>query len=137
MSSKLQDLALTPSKVDTTLFPFDKSGITMLIQIYVYDIIVASSSFQATAKLIHKLSTNFALKDLGDLHFFLGSEVKRCSNGLILTQETYAADCLPKVGMLQCTTCPTPLSISDKLSLTRTLGSEDITQYRSIIGDTT
>jgi histone deacetylase 1/2 len=97
---------------------------------------VASSSDQATTTLLHNLSTNFALKDLGDLHFFLGIEVKKWSNGLVLAQEKYATDLLTKVGMLQCTPCPTPLSVNDKLSLTdgSPLGSEDSTNYRSIVG---
>jgi hypothetical protein len=52
----------------------------------------------------------FALKDLGDLHYFLGIEVKKIPNGLLLTQAKYAANLLAKVGMKDCTTTPTPLS---------------------------
>jgi hypothetical protein len=64
--------------------------------IYVDDIIVVSSSDEATTVLLHNLSTHFALKDLGELHFFLGIEVKKCSNGILLTQEKYAKDLLKK-----------------------------------------
>jgi histone deacetylase 1/2 len=73
---------------------------------------------------------------LGDLHFFFGIEVKRVHDGLLLTQEKYAADFLVRVGMKKCTTAPTPLSSSEKLSLTdgSLLGPDDITQYRSIVG---
>jgi histone deacetylase 1/2 len=97
---------------------------------------VASSSDAATNALLRKLNHDFALKDLSDLHFFLGIEVKMSSNGVVLTQEKYAMDLLKKVGMLQCTTCPTPLSITEKLSLTdgESLGTEDSTNYRSIVG---
>jgi histone deacetylase 1/2 len=49
------------------------------------DIIVASSSPEATKMLLSDLQDDFALKDLGDLHFFLGIEVKRDSNGLVLS----------------------------------------------------
>jgi histone deacetylase 1/2 len=82
------------------------------------------------------LSVHFALKDLGELNFFLGIEVKKCSNGIVLTQEKYAKDLLKRVGMSLCTTCPTPLSTSEKLSLTDgiPLGSEDSTAYRSVVG---
>ncbi|KAK1649418.1 hypothetical protein QYE76_067223 [Lolium multiflorum] len=59
---------------DTFLFLYNKSGITMFILIYVDNIIVASSSDEATSRLLQNLSTGFALKDLGDLHFFLGIE---------------------------------------------------------------
>jgi histone deacetylase 1/2 len=78
----------------------------------------------------------FSLKDLGDLHFFLGIEVKKGSNSIVLTHEKYAMDFLKKVGMLHCTTCPTPLSVTEKLSLMdgEVLGTEDSTNYRSIVG---
>jgi histone deacetylase 1/2 len=97
---------------------------------------VTSSSDNAITALLRDLNENFAIKDLGDLHFFLGIEVKRISNGLLLTQEKYATELLEKVGMTKCKTAPTPLSSSDQLSLhTGTpLGPEDSTQYRSIVG---
>ena len=49
----------------------------MYILIYVDDIIVTSSSDQAITALLHHLSSEFALKDLGDLHYFLGIEVHK------------------------------------------------------------
>jgi hypothetical protein len=45
--------------------------------IYVDDIIVASSTPQATSVLLHDLKTDFVLKDLGELHCFLSIEVKK------------------------------------------------------------
>jgi hypothetical protein len=62
-------------------------------------IIVSSSSYQVTTTLINNLSSEFALKDLGEQNFFLGIEVKKSLNGLVLTQEKYAADLLTRVGM--------------------------------------
>jgi histone deacetylase 1/2 len=58
------------------------------------------------------------------------------SHGLLLTQEKYATDLLDKVGMRSCKSAPTPLSSSEQLSLTdgTPLGSEDSTQFRSIVG---
>jgi hypothetical protein len=45
--------------------------------IYVDDIIVVSSSIEAVVALLRDLKVSFALKDLGDLHYFLGIEVKK------------------------------------------------------------
>jgi hypothetical protein len=45
---------------------------SMFVLVYVDDIIVASSSKKATEQLLHKFSHEFALKDMGDLHYFLG-----------------------------------------------------------------
>jgi histone deacetylase 1/2 len=136
LSSKLISLGFIASKADTSLFIYNRSGIHIFVLIYVDDIIVTSSSDQAISALLQDLSAEFALKDLGDLHFFLGIEVKKTSDGLILSQEKYATDLLTRVGMAKCTTCPTPLSSTNKLSLTdgTPLGAEDSTQYRSIVG---
>jgi histone deacetylase 1/2 len=104
--------------------------------IYVDDIIVASSSDSAISALLRTLSTDFALKDLGDLHYFLGIEMHKHSNGLLLNQEKYANDIIQRVGMKHCSPCPTPLAVNDKLSLSEgtLLGPEDSTQYRSVVG---
>ena len=136
LSSKLHDLGFTPSKADTSLFLYQKSGITIFVLIYIDDIIVASSSNEATSILLQELNKHFAIKDLGDLHFFLGIEVKKTKNGLILTQGKYAMDLLARVGMLNCKSAPTPLSTTEPLSLHEgtPLGPEDNTQYRNIVG---
>jgi histone deacetylase 1/2 len=70
----------------------------MFVLIYVDDIIVASSSNDATSVLLHNLSVHFALKDLCELHFFLGIEVKKCSNGIVLTQESMQKTYSRKLG---------------------------------------
>jgi histone deacetylase 1/2 len=136
LSSKLHTLGFVPSKADTSLFLFDKSGITMFLLIYVDDIVVTSSSDAAILALLHNLSNDFALKDLGNLHFFLGLEVHRQSDGLLLNQAKYVNDLLSRVGMTDCATCPTPLSSSDTLSLHGgdPLGPEDSSSYRSVVG---
>jgi hypothetical protein len=63
-------------------------------------------------------------------------EVKKIQNGLILTQEKYSTNLLPRVGMIGCKVVPTPLSPIKPLSLSEgtLLGPEDITQYRTIVG---
>lgn len=42
--------------------------------IYVDNIILTGTNSRVLTELISNLSTEFALKDLGDLHFFLGIE---------------------------------------------------------------
>jgi hypothetical protein len=94
LSTNLCEFGFTPSKADTSLFYFEKDGITIFVLVYVDDIIVASSSSKATEGLMCKLNQEFALKDLGDLHYFLGIEVHKVTNGVILSQDKYASDLL-------------------------------------------
>jgi hypothetical protein len=66
----------------------------------------------------------------------LGIEVKRSSEGLLLTQEGYAKDVTKRVGMGVCKTMNTHMAVSKKLSILdgEKLGPVDSTQYRSIVG---
>lgn len=136
LSNKLIQLGFRPSRADTSLFVYSKGGITMYVLVYVDDIIVASSTEKATTALLADLQGEFALKDLGDLHYFLGIEVSKVNNGIVLSQDKYATDLLKRVGMSDCKPVSTPLSTSEKLSLHEgtLLGSNDGTQYRSIVG---
>jgi histone deacetylase 1/2 len=135
LSSKLHDLGFKSSKGDTCLFIYQKKDATNFLLIYVDEIIVTISSNQANSALLHDLSSHFTLKDLGDLNFFLDIKVEKKHDRLILTRDKYVADFIAKVGMMNCTSVPTAMSSTDKLSLKdgEPLGPEDITHYRRLI----
>lgn len=136
LCSKLIRLGFTPSRGDTSLFYYRKGQVMMFVLVYVDDIIVASSSPDATKALLLDLEKEFALKDLGDLHYFLGIEVKRSMDGLVLSQHRYATDVVKRANMWSCKPVDTPFSTSEKLSITdgTSLGEEDSTRYRSVVG---
>jgi hypothetical protein len=136
LCSKLIQLGFKPSKGDTSLFYYSKGGITVYVLVYVDDIIVASSSVDATKALLKDLEKEFALKDLGDLHYFLGIEVKKISDGLLLTQQRYATDIIRRANMGKSKPVDNTISTTDKLSLSDgvRLGAVDSTRYRSMVG---
>jgi hypothetical protein len=92
------------------------SIIKMFVLVYVDDIIVVSSSTEAITLLLKSLEKEFALKDLGELHYFLGIEVNKISDGILLSQSKYAMDILQRARMAKCKPVSTPLSTSEKLS---------------------
>jgi hypothetical protein len=124
-------LGFASSKGDTSLFIYHKANITIFLLIYVDDIIVTSSSDKAINALLQDLTSDFAIKDLGPLHYFLGIEVQPLHDGLILTQAKYAAELLEKAGMSDCKSAPTPLSSIEPLTLLDgdLLGPDDSTTY--------
>ncbi|KAK1699306.1 hypothetical protein QYE76_016003 [Lolium multiflorum] len=75
LASALHTHGFIPSKADTSLFLFQRPRVTMYLLVYVDDIILISSSPTAATALISALGVDFAVKDLGPLHFFLGIEV--------------------------------------------------------------
>lgn len=103
--------------------------------IYVDDIIVASLSNEAIDRLLIQLQKHFAIKDLGELHYFLGIEVTKKGGGISLSQTKYAHDILKKVNMKLCKPILTPMSVSNKLSKTigKPFSSAEATKYRSTV----
>ncbi|XP_073358374.1 uncharacterized protein [Aegilops tauschii subsp. strangulata] len=136
LGSVLRALGFTPSTTDTSLFLLQRPEVMMYLLVYVDDIILISSSDAAADRLVTALSDNFAVKDLGALHFFLGLEVSRSSAGLTLTQKKYSLDLLRRAGMLQCKHAVTPMSATDRLSALYgdSLSYDDATEYRSLVG---
>jgi hypothetical protein len=116
LSEKLQSLGFSPSKADISLFHYSKGLITMYLLVYVDDIIIASSSSSAVSGLLHAHQHDFALKDLGSLHYFLGIEVQKTDDGLRLCQKEYTVDLLQRAGMLSFKPVSTPLATSIKNS---------------------
>jgi hypothetical protein len=109
LSFKLQMLGFSPSKGDTSLFFLHNKTVTIYVLVYVDDIIVVSSSQSATAALLHNLEKDFALKDLGDLHYSLGMEVTKIKDGILLSQRKDAMDILQRAGMSKCKVIAMPL----------------------------
>jgi hypothetical protein len=136
LSTKLQMLGFVPSKGDTSIFFVKCGSVIIYVLVYVDDIIVASSSLEDTSALLCDLERDFALKDLGELHYFLGIEVTKINDGIMLSQGKYAKELLKKTGMFSCKPAQTPLSTMEKLSshIGDSLGPVEAMNYQSIVG---
>ena len=72
------------------------------------------------------------MKDLGQLHHFLGVTVKPRPSGLFLHQRQYALDILERAGMTDCKPCSTPVDTQAKLSADLGDPVADPTAYRCL-----
>ncbi|KAK2978061.1 hypothetical protein RJ640_015699 [Escallonia rubra] len=81
LSSFLVFLDFVPSQTDLSLFVWNSSDIISYILVYVDDIIVTGNSTSHILSLIQSLGTEFSLKDLGSLQYFLGIEVMHRLSG--------------------------------------------------------
>jgi len=82
--------------------------------------------------IIGSLQQEFAMTDLGNLHYFLGVSAKQSSSGLFLSQAKYAAEILDKANMSSCNPCQTPIEVHSKLSAQDGPPVADPTLYRSL-----
>ena len=107
---------------------------TLIVLVYVDDIIVTGSSPVLIQQLIHKLHSLFALRDLGQLSYFLGIEVAYDGGSMHLSQSKYITNLLQRTSMLDSKAAATPGTVG--LSLSQFDGDlmDDVTMYRSVVG---
>ena len=98
------------------------------------DIILTGNNSRHVSSLVTALSSVFDLKDLGDLNYFLGSQISRTSFGLTLTQSKYASDVLHRFHMENSKPTKTPCCPSTHLLPHDGVALSDPTEYRSIVG---
>jgi hypothetical protein len=134
LSTALISLGFTASQSDSSLFICKSPHFIMYVLIYVDDIIITCSKPEAIDELLRHMESDFAVKDLGTLNFFLGIEVLKSSDGITLSQRRYILDILKRTKMLDAKPVCTPMATSEHLSAFEGEVFDDPTLYRSTIG---
>ena len=95
--------------------------------------IITGNNNKIIQHIIHTLSSQFALKDLGSLNYFLGIEIKKFKQGIFLSQAKYARYLLNKIKMQDSTAVATPMAVKE---VPRFDDAEPVnaTEYRQIVG---
>ncbi|KAK4372584.1 hypothetical protein RND71_007968 [Anisodus tanguticus] len=127
-------IGFTHSRSDNSLFIYRRGSSLAYILLYVNDIILTASSDALRRSIMTMLSSEFAMKDLGPLSYFLGIVVKRHSGGLFLSQRKYAAEIIERDVMSSCKSTSTPVDAKPNLSAAAGAPYEDPTRYRSLAG---
>ena len=125
-------LRVLPS--DTSLFVLRCAEGTAFLLLYVDDIVLTASSTRLLDRITASLRAEFAMTDMGSLHYFLGIAVTRDSSGMHLSQAKYAAEILDRASMTACKSASTPVDTSPKLAANAGSSVADPTEYRSLAG---
>lgn len=133
-SSTIQSLGFKSSDYDSGLFTRTTVGGTILLLLYVDDMIIIGSDGVGISELQKSLRSNFEMKDLGDLHYFLGLEVIRDSCGIYLCQSKYISDLLTRSGITDTKVSSTPLEHNLHLIPGAGTPLRDPTLYRHLVG---
>ncbi|XP_068336409.1 uncharacterized protein [Pyrus communis] len=134
LSSVLTSVGFKSSNADSSLFV--RTGVvgTLVVLIYVDDLIITGDNTDEISTLKQSLRQRFAIKDLGILKYFLGIEVATSHNGLFLNQRKYVLDLLNDANMNDAKPATTPLDSKQKPSLKGT-PLMDITHYQRLVGN--
>ncbi|KAG8490495.1 hypothetical protein CXB51_013610 [Gossypium anomalum] len=120
---------------DASVFVQAFSEFTLYVLVYVDDIVITGNSSEEISCFVQKLHNKFTLKDMGELHYFLGIEVSRSSSGsLHLSQRKYIRELLARSSMSNAKGVHTPMVSSSMLSKNEGEPLADPTEYRSLAG---
>ncbi|GKD84366.1 putative reverse transcriptase, RNA-dependent DNA polymerase, partial [Tanacetum coccineum] len=81
-------------------------------------------------KLKKNLFTEFEMKDLRRLKYFLGIEVLRSKQGIFMYQKKYVLDLLAEIGMVDCKPADTPMIVNHKLYMEKKARLADKGRYQ-------
>ena len=109
------------------------SGSSILIALYVDDLLIMSSDLDAIKSVKTLLSSHFKMKDLGLAKTFLGLDIAQTSGRVSLSLKSYIDRILSSTNMLDCNSVSTPLPAGYDFFLPSPALS-DITSYRSLVG---
>lgn len=122
-------------KSDYSMFTKVQGDVTIVILVYVDDIVVASNNLQTITDFKEFLHDQFKLKDLGSLKYFLGLEVAITSKGISLCQRKYVLDLLAETSQFVAKPVKSPMEQNLKLSNYHGELLTDPSQYRKLIGN--
>ena len=128
-------LGFTQSNADPNLyFKVDREKPLILV-FYVDDLFLAGAD-----PLIHQckreLTSEFEMKDLGLMHYFLGLELWQRPGEIFLSQGKYIVKLLERFGMVDCKSVSTPMELNFKKLSGNVAGPmlANPTEYRQLVG---
>jgi len=89
LTSELLLFSYTQSFVDHSLFVKKYASVITTLLVYVDDVVLIGNRITKMNVVKDHLHSRFHIKDLGPIKYFLGLEVSRSLNGLVLNQRNY------------------------------------------------
>lgn len=118
----------------TSLFTFNNQKDFLAIVVYVDDILLIGNNQVLINKVKSGLNSQFSIKDLGPLHYYLGIEFLRNNNGISKSQRKYALELLQRAGVLNEKPSNTPLDPNIKLNNSDGVPLTDTSLYKTLVG---
>ncbi|GJT80346.1 retrovirus-related pol polyprotein from transposon TNT 1-94 [Tanacetum coccineum] len=134
LSRFLMSTGFSKGVVDPTLFTRKTGKHILLVQIYVDDIIFASTNPKSCETFAKEMSSTFKMSMMGQMSFFLGLQVSQNPRGIFINQSKYALEILKKYGLDSSTSVDTPMVEKMKLDEDRQGKLVDPTCFRGMVG---
>lgn len=130
LSEALTSRGDASSKNDYSLFSKFWDGFLSVVD----DILLAGDNIDELNALKHILHDQFKIKDLGNVHYFLGLEISKHSQGYLMTQQKFTSDLLAEFHCDQFSAVVAPLDSSIKLLPDMGMPHCDASLFRRLVG---
>ncbi|KAI3781572.1 hypothetical protein L2E82_11589 [Cichorium intybus] len=138
LTSSLLKFGFVQSKTDFSLYVKQNNGVFIVLLVYVDDIVLTGNNDQEIEYVKQFLKSQFLIKDLGFLKYFLGIEIVKTDYGLCLSQRKYCLELLYEFGLLAAKPIKTPLDVNVTVSSESSNGNDDllenVTEYQKLVG---
>ena len=141
--NSLKQIDFKQNETEPCIFYYKNMNIICIILIYVDDVIIASNNNEFINSVKAYLDNIYGIKDLGELKYFLGIEIKQNyqENIITLSQKGYIEKVCKKYDLKMTTKYSTPLPANTKINKQEvpTINSQEYLEmkskpYREIIG---
>ena len=122
------------SHYDSALFRRRTNKDTILLLMYVNDMIITGDDLSGIQELKDFLSQQFEMKDLGHLSYFLGLEIAHSTDELYITQAKYASEILSQAGLTNSKTVDTLVEFNAHLTPSGGKPLSNPSLYRHLVG---
>ena len=115
VDQQLKCMGFIQSTSDPCIYT-SSEGESFIIGVYVDDIVLAGKSDKRMADVKRALSDKFEMKDLGELHYFLGVKIVQNHEKVTIWigQPLYTENTLQKFGMENAKSISTPVAVNTK-----------------------
>lgn len=116
-STLTQKIGFTRSSVDQCIYFKHSDQNTIIVAVYVDDLLIFGSNSTMITKLKKSLAQHFKMKDMGIVSSVLGMHITRNEDGSIsIDQKQYLADVLQRFKMSDCNPVNTPMDPNQHLT---------------------
>ena len=122
------------SHYDSALFLRRTNKDTILLLLYVDDMIIIGDDLNGIQELKDFLSQQFEMKDLGHLNYFLGLEITHSTDGLYITQAKYTSELLSRAGLTNSKTVDNLVELNAHLTPTGGKPLSNPSLYKRLVG---
>lgn len=88
----------------------------VIILVYVDDLLITRNDQRLISKAKYILQHSFKIKDLGELRVFLGIEIARSKQGILMNQRKFALELITELGLTWSKPASTPVECNHKFT---------------------